>query len=129
MLFLQNTPEHCELAFALYNRLKAVNQHKDQFRKSMALVGAMKLRRNLPNECLEILSIHDDGNFECRFVQMLAFACLNKFDEVFRLIQLTISPSQAEQQKFGNTTGRLPDNLVNFHILHIERIEILYFST
>lgn len=103
----QNTPIHDELAYDLYNELKSCDQHTKQYRKSIALVAAMRLKRHKPNESLEILSIYDDIDVNIRYVRILSYTYLNQFDEVLRLLEITVT-STADQQ----TIPKIPDQLV-----------------
>lgn len=92
--------------------MKKLDRHKKQYRKSAALIGAMKLRTNQPDECLEILSIFDDdNNKEVRYIRILAYAELNNFEQVFRLLRLTIKP--IDQRKFDTeSVPKIPYQLV-----------------
>lgn len=106
----------------MYEELKQLDRHKKQYRKSVALVGAMKLRANQPDECLEILSIFDDdSNKEIRYVRILANADLNNFEEVFRLLRLTIKPHDQRQYEF-ESIPKIPNQLVISFLLQILHI-------
>lgn len=88
----------------MYKRLKECGRHTEQYRKSIALVAAMRLRRKQPNDSLEILSIHDDTDVNIRYIRILAHSYLQQFDDVLRLLKMTIS---------SNKTILIPDQLVN----------------
>lgn len=98
----QNTAQHDQLAFDLYNELKESGLSTKQYRKSIALVAAMKLKCHQPDESLDILSIYDDIDVNIRYVRMMSLAYLNQFDQVFRLLQMTCT----EQ------APKIPDQLV-----------------
>lgn len=81
----------------MYQELKECGQHAKQYRKSIALVAAMRLKRHQPNESLEILSIHDDIDVNIRYVRILSYTFLTQFEEVFRLLELTLSSNHTNQ--------------------------------
>lgn len=97
---------HAELAYDMYKELKSGGHHTKQYRKSIALVAAMRLKRHQPNESLDILSIHNDIDVNIRYVRTLSYADLNQFDQVFRLLEMTIASQHTDQ------TIRIPDQLV-----------------
>ncbi|XP_055323929.1 pentatricopeptide repeat-containing protein 2, mitochondrial-like [Sitodiplosis mosellana] len=101
-----NTPNHDELAYDMYNELKACGQHEKQYRKSIALVAAMRLKRHQPDESLEILSIHDDIDVNIRYVRILSYTFLAQFEEVFRLLEMTLAPTHTDQ------IIKIPDHLL-----------------
>lgn len=107
---VQNTAVHDELAYDMYKELKERGQHIKQFRKSIALVAAMRLKRHQPDESLEILSIHDDIDVNTRYVRILSYTYSNQFDQVFRLLEMTIAPTKTGQ------APKIPDQLVNICI-------------
>lgn len=92
----------------MYKELKLCDRHTKQYRKSIALVAAMRLKHHESNECLEILSIHNDIDVNIRYVRMLAYTHLNQFEHVFRLLEMTIAPTANNQ-----TIPKIPDQLVN----------------
>lgn len=103
----QNTTSHDELAYDMYKMLKSCDKHTKQYRKSIALVAAMRLKCHQPNESLEILSIYDDIDVNIRYVRILSYMHLNKFDQVFRLLEMTLT-STAQNQP----VPKIPDELV-----------------
>lgn len=103
----QNTPMHDEQAYDMYKELKECGELAKQYRKSIALVAAMRLKRHRPDESLEILSIHDDIDVNIRYVRILSHAYLNQFNEVFRLLELTIASPYTEN------VIKIPEQLVN----------------
>lgn len=96
----------------MYNKLKECGQHAKQYRKSIALVAAMRLKRHQPDESLEILSIHDDIDVNIRYVRILSYTFLTQFEEVFRLLEMTVAPT------YTNQTIKIPDMLVIFYVHH-----------
>lgn len=104
--FMQNTPIYDEHAYRMYNELKEYKTHTKQYRKSIALVAAMRLKCHRPDQSLEILSIHDDIDVNIRYVRILSHAHLNQFDQVFRLLKLTLQSSHTDK------TIKIPEQLV-----------------
>lgn len=102
----QNTPIHDELAYDMYKELKECGRHASQYRKSIALVAAMRLHRHQPDESLEILSTYDDVDVNIRYVRILSYTFLTQFEEVFRLLELTIASPHT------NKITKIPDQLV-----------------
>lgn len=94
------------MAYNLYKELYKNGLHTQQYRKSIALIAAMRLKRHKPEDCLEILSIHDDTDVTTRYVRMLAYAYMKHFDEVFRLLRMTTEVKQT------GTVPKIPDQLV-----------------
>lgn len=90
----------------MYKELKECGTHTKQYRKSIALVAAMRLKHHRPDESLEILSIHDDIDVNIRYMRILSHAYLKQFDEVFRLLELTIS------SPYTNNVIKIPNHLV-----------------
>lgn len=105
--YAQNTPIHDELAYDMYKELKECGQHARQYRKSIALVAAMRLKRHQPDESLEILSIYDDLDVNIRYVRILSYTFLTQFEEVFRLLEMTIAPTHTDK------IIKIPDQLVS----------------
>lgn len=57
----------------------------------MALAGEMKRREKQPEECLEILAPHNHVlSDEIRYVKILAYTDLNRFEEIIPLIRMTV---------------------------------------
>lgn len=77
----------------MYNELKMRGDHTKQYQKSIALVAAMRLKWRQAEESLEILSIHDDTSVNIRCIRILSYAYLSRFDDVFRLLEMSFTPS------------------------------------
>lgn len=90
----------------MFNELKQRGQHTKQYRKSIALVAAMRLKRHQADESLEILSIYDDIDVNIRYIRILSHLYLDQFDQVFRLLEMTITPASNEK------APKIPDQLV-----------------
>lgn len=105
--FTQNTPIHDELAYDMYKELRECGQHLKQYRKSIALVAAMRLKRHQSDESLEILSIYDDIDVNIRYVRILSHVYLNQFDEAFLLLEMTLASPHTDQ------VIKVPDQMVN----------------
>lgn len=58
----------------------------------------MRLKCHQPTESLDILSIHNDIDVNIRYVRMLSHTYLNQFDEVFRLLEITLAPHNQKGQ-------------------------------
>lgn len=104
--YAQNTPIHDELAYDMYKELKNCGQHAKQYRKSIALIAAMRLKRHQPEESLEILSIFDDFDVNIRYVRILSYTFLTQFEDVFRLLEMTLEPTHTDK------IIKIPDQLV-----------------
>lgn len=74
----------------------------------MAILAAIRLKQKEPDECLKMLSPYDDFDVTIRYVRLLAHLELNEFQEVFRLLRLTIEPPTARTQ----TVPKMPDQMV-----------------
>lgn len=95
----------------MYNELKLCDKHTKQYRKSIALVAAMRLKCHQPNESLEILSIYDDIDVNIRYIRILSHTHLNQFDHVFRLLEMTLASTVNNQ-----SIPKIPDQLVNIQL-------------
>lgn len=91
----------------MYKELKSCEQHTKQYRKSIALVAAMRLKHHQPSESLEILSIHNDIDVNIRYVRILSYTYLNQFDHVLRLLEMTVASTANHQ-----SIPKIPDQLV-----------------
>lgn len=109
-LYKQNTPTHDELAYDMYKVLKSCDKHTKQYRKSIALVAAMRLKCHQPNESLEILSIYDDIDVNIRYIRILSYTHLNQFDHVFRLLEMTLTTTANNE-----AVPKIPDQLVKHY--------------
>lgn len=109
---------HDEIAYNLYNELKETGLHTKQYRKSIALVAAMQIKRHQPNTSLEILSIYDDIDVNIRYVRILSYLYLNQFDQVFRLLRMTCT----------DQAPKIPDQLVIEHIQFSYSVLIFSFN-
>lgn len=87
--------------------LKSCDKHTKQYRKSIALVAAMRLKCHQPNESLEILSIYDDIDVNIRYIRVLSYTHLNQFDRVFPLLEMTLTSTVNNQP-----VPKIPDQLV-----------------
>lgn len=94
---------------ALYEEMKATNVLSRQFPRTLAILGAIRLKQNLPHECLEMLSAHDDFDVTIRYVRILAHLKLNEFEHVFRLIRLTTDPPEVRSTR---SVPKIPDQMV-----------------
>lgn len=94
----------------MYKVLKSCDNHTKQYRKSIALVAAMRLKCHQPNESLEILSIYDDIDVNIRYVRILSYTHLNQFDQVFRLLGMTLTTTANNQP-----VPKIPDQLVKHY--------------
>lgn len=101
----------------MYKELKETGLLTKQYRKSIALVAAMRLKQHQPEQSLEILSIYDDIDVNIRYVRMLSNLYLNRFDEVFRLLKMTTIEK----------APKIPDQLVNQHVFAIKKIFAIQF--
>lgn len=72
----------------------------------------MKRRENHPEECLEILAPHNDIDVNIRYVKILAHLDLNQFDQVFRLVRMTIDKKPVD----GKNVPKIPIQLVTIYI-------------
>lgn len=84
-----------------------------QYRKTFALIAEMKRKENHPEECLEILAPHNDIDVNIRYVRILAYLDLNQFDEVFRLVRMTVDTKSID----GKNIPKIPNELVTIHNL------------
>lgn len=73
------------------------DQHANQYRKTIALVRVIRLKRHQPDESLEILSIHDDIGINIRNVEFLSYTFPSQFEEIFRLLEMTITLTHTDQ--------------------------------
>lgn len=96
--------------------MKERNQHTKQYRKSIALVAAMRLKRYQPDESLEILSIYDDIDVNIRYMRALSHTYLNQFNQVFRLLEMTIAEPDNDRKP------KIPDQLVILDLFFIVRL-------
>lgn len=84
-----------------------------QYRKTIALVAEMKRREKQPEECLDILASHDDTlSDEIRYVKILAYTDLNRFEEIIPLIRMTV-----DYKVNGRFVPQIPNQMVTTYLI------------
>lgn len=132
IFFIQNNPFHDNQALKLYDELKASDLLANQHQKTLAILGAIRLKQNKPQDCLQMLSTFDDVDVTTRYVRLLAHLKLNEFDQVFRLLRLTTTGAAGSNP--DRNVPKIPDQLVSWcsHRIHFAHVNfptiLVHFS-
>lgn len=84
-----------------------------QYRKTIALVAEMKRRDKKTEECLDILASHDDKiSDEIRYVKILAYTDLRRFEKILPLIRMTV-----DFEVHGRFVPQIPNEMVTTYLI------------